>query len=165
MRLMVNHFARPGMLVFEGFAGTISCGLAALTCGVNLVAIDNNPETEIYLQGLYNDLNHGLAELESLREGYTDLDESPAALQFVTEEMEHPWPHYVLFCPEEWVQKEVEVIDTEQSSFTQPAQKRLKLTLRLPKETEISDDGDDGGDDDDDGGSVNDSLVDSEISY
>jgi hypothetical protein len=175
MRLMVNHFARPGHLVFEGFAGTISCGLAALTCGVNLVAVDNNPDTDIYLQDLYNDLQHGLLEMESLEEDWTALDESPAALMFVTTEMERPWPHYKLFCPDDWVQTDVPLVNTEPSSFlpadpirrpnpsTQPSQSSLKVRKRsyeainVRKQLKYKTDSEDVGSD-------NDSLVEGDVS-
>lgn len=116
MRMMVNHFARPGQLVFEGFAGTISCGLAALACGVSLVAVDNNPDTEVFLQSLYNQLNLGLNLLEDADGDFDELPDRIESHMFVTRDMEE-WPKYELYCPDEWIQSGVEVSHTEQSPF------------------------------------------------
>jgi 16S rRNA G966 N2-methylase RsmD len=116
MRQMVYHFARPGQLVFEGFAGTISCGLAALACGVNLVSVDNNPDTGVYLQGLYNQFNVALQLMEDADGEYQELEQRAESYLFVSQDMRE-WPKYELYCPADWVLNNVEVSNTEQSPF------------------------------------------------
>ena len=121
MRMLVNYFARPGQLVFEGFAGTISCGLAALTCGVNLVAVDNNADTKRFLRDLYQELRTGVTALEELDDSRSNLE--PHASMFMTNGMVDP-PHYELFAPVEW-HDSIPVVNTEESPFTE--QPRLPI--------------------------------------
>lgn len=115
MRLLVGYFAQPGQLVFEGFSGTISCGLAALTRGVNLVAVDNNQETKPFLKDLYEELRTGIRALEDLDDEWSNIEEHPAAHLFVSGEFETT-PNYVLLGPADFL-GEVEVVDTEHNVF------------------------------------------------
>jgi hypothetical protein len=114
MRKFVHHFARPGHLVFEGFAGTISCGLAALTCGVNLVAVDNNGDTKRFLRDLYRELNRGIYALESLDSNWSNIDE--AAYMFVSDDMDQA-PTYSLLAPVEF-HDNIPIIPTEDDPFS-----------------------------------------------
>ena len=119
MRKFVHYFARPGQLVFEGFAGTISCGLAALTCGINLVSVDNNEDTKRYLQVLYRELMAGIHAIEELDEEWSNYEGSEASL-FVAKNTHFPnAPTYTLFAPEEF-HEGIPVVDTERSAFTHP---------------------------------------------
>ena len=104
MRLFVNYFAQPGQLVFEGFAGTISCGLAALTRNVNLVAVDNNVDTAGFLKSLYSELNTGILDLEGMGDTEDEYDEHEPAQQFVSKHWlgYYRKPVYQLFGPEEF---------------------------------------------------------------
>ena len=125
MRLFVNYFAQPGQLVFEGFAGTISCGLAALTRGINLVAVDNNQDTKPFLEDLYTALFDGIADLGSLDSFWENLDDLPAASLFVTQKMDRA-PHYHVMQASEVA--DIQVVDTEPSPFVTPVVARTSTT-------------------------------------
>ena len=115
MRLFVNYFARPGMLVFEGFAGTISCGLAALTSGVNLVAVDNNVDTHRYLEDLYSYLRRGVIALEELCQDRSNIGDFPDSYMFLPSDFS-AIPTYQLYAGE-YMHGTVPVVQTEQNPF------------------------------------------------
>ncbi len=139
MRDFIHQYSLKGHLIIEGFSGSKSCILGAVTKGANLICVDNNPESEKFTRKMYARLCHQATILEINRNNLADgclIDECDKS---VFSWPGKPLPEIQIIGPDNW-NRNLNIVtpDTEFSIFTQAARSQGK-GKRLPESQSSSD--------------------------